>query len=158
MRSKRFANPAELPPGFLYQPNFLSETEEADLLQTIETLEFGAYDFRGYIAKRRVVAYGGGYDSGTRRMAITADVIPEFLRSIRDRAAAVGGMSAEEIVQAMVTEYSVGTPIGWHRDSPQFGTIIGISLSQLQPPAAEAIPAPAVETRSERRQNYFCAA
>jgi alkylated DNA repair dioxygenase AlkB len=28
----------------------------------------------------------------------------------------------------MVTEYSVGTPIGWHRDSPQFGTIIGISL------------------------------
>jgi alkylated DNA repair dioxygenase AlkB len=132
MPSKRFAdpssNPAELPLGFLYQPNFLSETEEADLLRTIETLEFGAYDFRGYIAKRRVVAYGGGYDSGTRRMAITDEVIPEFLRSIRDRAAAIAGMSADEIVQAMVTEYSVGTPIGWHRDSPQFGTIIGISL------------------------------
>jgi alkylated DNA repair dioxygenase AlkB len=128
MPSKRLSDPAELPPGFLYQPNFLSETEEADLLRTIETLEFGAYDFRGYIAKRRVVAYGGGYDSGTRRMAITDEVIPEFLRSIRDRAAAVAGMSADEIVQAMVTEYSVGTPIGWHRDSPQFGTIIGISL------------------------------
>jgi alkylated DNA repair dioxygenase AlkB len=134
MPSKRFADPsfntAELPPGFLYQPNFLSEMEEADLLRTIETLEFGAYDFRGYIAKRRVVAYGGGYndDSGTRRMAITDEVIPEFLRSIRDRAAAIAGMSADEIVQAMVTEYSVGTPIGWHRDSPQFGTIIGISL------------------------------
>jgi alkylated DNA repair dioxygenase AlkB len=132
MPSKRFAdpssNPAELPPGFLYQPNFLSETEEADLLRTIETLEFGAYDFRGYIAKRRVVAYGRGYDFGTRRMAITDEVIPEFLRSIRDRAAAIAGMPADEIVQAMVTEYSVGTPIGWHRDSPQFGTIIGISL------------------------------
>jgi alkylated DNA repair dioxygenase AlkB len=61
-------------------------------------------------------------------MDITDEVIPEFLRSIRDRAAAVAGMPAEEIVQAMVTEYSVGTPIGWHRDSPQFGTIIGISL------------------------------
>jgi alkylated DNA repair dioxygenase AlkB len=132
MPSKRFAdpspNPAELPPGFLYQPNFLSETEEADLMRTIETLEFGTYDFRGYIAKRRVVAYGGGYDSGTRRMAITAEVIPEFLRSIRDRAASVAGMAADDIVQAMVTEYSAGTPIGWHRDSPQFDTIIGISL------------------------------
>jgi alkylated DNA repair dioxygenase AlkB len=128
MPFKRFTNPAELPPGVLYQPNFLSETEEADLLRTIETLEFGAYDFRGYIAKRRVIAYGGGYDSGTRRMAITDEVIPEFLRSIRDRAASVAGMPADEIVQAMVTEYSVGTPIGWHRDSPQFDTIIGISL------------------------------
>ena len=38
-------------------------------------------------------------------------------------------MRAEEIEQAMVTEYSVGTPIGWHRDSPQFETIIGISIA-----------------------------
>src|ERR1700733_10186889 len=127
-RPKRFAEPAELPEGFTYQPDFLSETEEADLLRTFETLEFGAYDFRGYIAKRRVVAYGGGYESGTRRMATTANVIPEYLRAIRDRAAAVAAMFADEIVQAMVTEYSVGTPIGWHRDSPQFETIIGISL------------------------------
>ncbi len=157
MPSKRFADPTDLPEGFLYQPNFLSETEEADLLGTIETLEFGAYDFRGYIAKRRVVAYGGGYDSGTRRMAITDEVIPEFLRSIRDRAAAVVGMPVDEIVQAMVTEYSEGTPIGWHRDSPQFGTIIGISLRSL-PPAAEAVSAPAAEAKSGRRQNCFCVA
>jgi hypothetical protein len=53
MPSKRFADPADLPPGFLYHPNFLSGTEEADLLRTIETLELGAYDFRGYIAKCR---------------------------------------------------------------------------------------------------------
>lgn len=128
MPPRRFTLPAELPQGFLYQPNFVSEAEEADLLHTIETLEFGAYDFRGYIAKRRLVAYGGGYESGNRRMAITAEVIPEFLRPIRDRAAAVVGISADQIVQAMVTEYSVGTPIGWHRDSPQFEDIIGISL------------------------------
>jgi alkylated DNA repair dioxygenase AlkB len=34
----------------------------------------------------------------------------------------------DEMVQALVSEYSVGTPIGWHRDAPQFGTIVGISL------------------------------
>jgi hypothetical protein len=42
MPVKKLANPAELPEGFLYQPNFLSETEESDLLRTIGTLEFGA--------------------------------------------------------------------------------------------------------------------
>lgn len=61
-------------------------------------------------------------------MAITDNVVPEFLHSVRDRAAAVTGIRPDEIVQAMVTEYSEGTPIGWHRDSPQFGIIIGISL------------------------------
>jgi alkylated DNA repair dioxygenase AlkB len=50
------------------------------------------------------------------------------LHSIRERAAAFAGVKAEEIVQAMITEYSTGTPIGWHRDRPQFGTIVGISL------------------------------
>ncbi|HEY6765725.1 MAG TPA: alpha-ketoglutarate-dependent dioxygenase AlkB [Candidatus Sulfotelmatobacter sp.] len=128
MTTKRIVSPVELPEGFLYQPDFLSAGDEAEMLRTIATLEFGAYDFRGYIAKRRVVTYGGGYESGSRRMAITADAIREFLASIRDRAATVAGMPAEEIVQAMVTEYSEGTPIGWHRDSPQFEVIIGISL------------------------------
>ena len=128
MPAKKFANPTVLPEGFLYQSDFLSDGEEADLLRTIETLQFGAYDFRGYIEKRRVVAYGSGYGSGTRRMAVTDKVLPDFLSSIRDRAVVIAGMPADEIVQALVTEYSVGTPIGWHRDSPQFETIIGISL------------------------------
>ena len=128
MPAIKFASPADLPEGFLYRPDFLSESEEAELLRTFQTLEFGAYEFRGYIAKRRVVAFGGGYDSGSRRMALRAEAIPEFLIPIRDRAAAVAGMCPGEIAQAMVTEYSVGTPIGWHRDMPQFETIIGISL------------------------------
>jgi len=31
-------------------------------------------------------------------------------------------------VEAVVTEYPAGAPIGWHRDVPQFETIVGISL------------------------------
>jgi alkylated DNA repair dioxygenase AlkB len=128
MTTRRLASAADLPEGFLYQAEFLSEAEEAELRQTIERLEFGAYNFRGYIARRRVVTYGAGYDSGSRRMVITGKAIPDFLTPIRERAAIVADMRAEEIGQAMVTEYSVGTPIGWHRDSPQFETIIGISI------------------------------
>ena len=142
MSVKIVSDPADLPAGFLYQPDFLSTTEEAQLLRRIRGLEFGPYDFRGYIAKRRVVAYGGGYESGTPPMTIADIALPEFLLSIRDRAASVAGVRAEEIVQGMVTEYSVGAPIGWHRDRPQFGTIIGISLAssarlRLKPYQAE---------------------
>jgi alkylated DNA repair dioxygenase AlkB len=128
MATKIVSDPSDLPAGFLYRPNFLGEAEEAELLCTIQTLEFSVYDFRGYIAKRRVVAYGRGYDSGKRPMTIADKAMPEFLLPIRDRAAGVAGLRTEEIVQGMVTEYSVGAPIGWHRDSPQFETIIGISL------------------------------
>jgi alkylated DNA repair dioxygenase AlkB len=142
MPARKFTTAAELPEGFLYQPDFLTEAEEAGLRRTIETLEFGAYNFRGYTAKRRIVTYGGGYDSGSRGMSITDNAIPDFLTSIRDQAAAMAGMRAEQIAQAMVTEYSVGTPIRWHRDSPQFETIIGISLGntcrmRLKPYQAE---------------------
>lgn len=128
MAQRTLTNPAELPEGFLYQPNFLTETEESDLLRRIQKLEFGVYDFRGYIAKRRVLAFGGGYDFSTRRMTVASEAIPDFLISIRDRAAAVAGMTADEIGHAMITEYSIGAPIGWHRDAPQFEAIIGISL------------------------------
>ena len=49
-------------------------------------------------------------------------------RYLLQRAVEFAGVRADELVQAMVSEYSVGTPIGWHRDAPPFGTIVGISL------------------------------
>jgi alkylated DNA repair dioxygenase AlkB len=32
-----------------------------------------------------------------------------------------------------VTEYDVGAPIGWHRDKPEFGDVIGVSLLSAAP-------------------------
>jgi alkylated DNA repair dioxygenase AlkB len=124
----RAAAPEELPEGFLYKPEFLSHSEEAELLQTFRGLEFEAYDYHGYLAKRRVARFGVNYDINTRQQRESELAIPEFLVEIRARAAAVAAIPAEDLVQAMVSEYSAGTPIGWHRDAPQFGTIIGISL------------------------------
>jgi len=125
----RAAAPEELPEGFHYQPEFLSQTEEADLLQSFRGLEFAAYDYHGYLAKRRVVRYGVNYDINTKQQHQSEDSIPEFLLQIRARAAKLADLAAEDLVQAMVSEYSPGTPIGWHRDAPQFGSIIGISLA-----------------------------
>jgi len=32
-------------------------------------------------------------------------------------------------VQALIAEYTPGTPLGWHRDVPDFELIVGISLA-----------------------------
>src|SRR4051812_32600933 len=132
---------AELPHGFLYQPEFLSAAEEAELLRTIQGLEFAAFDFHGYKARRRIVEYGWEYDFGSRKASV-AKPIPEFLLPIRERVAAFAAIPAEEIVEAVITEYPPGAPIGWHRDVPQFEIIIGISLAgssrmRLKPYRAE---------------------
>jgi alkylated DNA repair dioxygenase AlkB len=55
--------------------------------------------------------------------------MPEFLLGIRERAAAFADLAAADLVHSVVTEYTPGTPIGWHRDKPVFGDVIGISLN-----------------------------
>jgi alkylated DNA repair dioxygenase AlkB len=117
----------DLPEGFSYAPDFLSREQETELRQVFKDLPFGTFDFHGYIARRRVVEYGLEYDFSTRRATPTQQ-IPDFIVSIRERAAQFAGLTPPDLVEAMVTEYPPGAPIGWHRDAPQFGTIIGISL------------------------------
>ena len=128
MPRKQSSSTTELPEGFLYQRDFLSEREEAELLGIIQELPFEVFDFHGYKAKRRIVEYGWEYDFGSRK-ATTTRPIPEFLHALRERAAAFAGVSPEDLVEAVVTEYPAGAPIGWHRDVPQFEVIIGISLA-----------------------------
>ena len=129
MAAVKFARPEELPEGFLYRDGFLTEAEEAELLRIFRGIEFAAYDYHGYLAKRRIARYGVNYELNTRQPDETAPPIPEFLLGIRARAAEVAEVPADHLVHAMVSEYSVGTPIGWHRDAPQFGAIVGISLA-----------------------------
>jgi alkylated DNA repair dioxygenase AlkB len=117
-----------MPEGFAYQPEFLSGEEESRLLADIRNLTFQEFDFHGYTAKRRVVEYGLEYDFGTRKATATQP-FPEFLLPIRERAARFAGLQPEALVEGIVIEYPSGAPIGWHRDAPQFETVIGISLA-----------------------------
>ena len=119
-----------LPEGLLYQPDFLSQDEESNLVRIFRELPFQAFDFHGYTAKRRVLEFGLEYDFTTRHATLTQS-FPEFLSAVRQRAAQFAGVSAADLVEGMVTEYSPGAPIGWHRDAPQFGSIIGISLASV---------------------------
>jgi alkylated DNA repair dioxygenase AlkB len=145
-----------LPEGFLYQSDFLSEAEETELIRIFHALPFQAFDFHGYTARRRVLEFGLEYDFTTRRATPTQS-LPEFLIPVRHRAAQFAGISAAALVEGMVTEYSPGAPIGWHRDAPQFGTIIGISLAgmarmRFKPYKSEGKP---VAITLERRSIYL---
>jgi len=115
------------PEGFRYTLDFLTPEEERELAARIGELPLKEFEFQGYLAKRRVVYYGWQYSYDSRSLG-AAEEIPAFLLPVRERAAAFAELPAEKLEQALVAEYSPGTPIGWHRDRPMFGDVVGISL------------------------------
>jgi alkylated DNA repair dioxygenase AlkB len=116
-----------LPEGFRYRPELIGANEENALLAHVRELPFREFEFHGYTGKRRVVSFGWQYDFSARHLRKAED-IPEYLLALREAAATFAGLEAEEFQHAMVTEYSPGAGIGWHRDKSVFGEVVGISL------------------------------
>src|SRR5215475_10208046 len=116
-----------LPEGFAYQPEIIAPEEEAALVADIRVLPFREFEFHGYLGRRRIVWFGLHYDFAERAVR-QAEPLPEFLLPLRARAAVFAGLAPETIEHTLVTEYSPGAPIGWHRDRPVFDDVIGISL------------------------------
>jgi alkylated DNA repair dioxygenase AlkB len=102
----------------------VSEDEERVLVRDIEALEFSRVEMRGVVARRRTAHFGVtyGYEHRTSEAGIP---IPAFLLPLRERIAEWAGIAADDFVEALVTEYPAGAGIGWHRDAPMFGEIIG---------------------------------
>jgi alkylated DNA repair dioxygenase AlkB len=117
----------ELPEGFRYQAEVLTSDEEKRLIADIETLPLKEFDFHGYKGKRRVVSFGWHYDFSARSLRKAND-IPAFLLAVREKAARFADVAADQLQHVLVTEYSEGAGIGWHRDKAVFGDVIGISL------------------------------
>jgi alkylated DNA repair dioxygenase AlkB len=58
-----------------------------------------------------------------------ADEKPQFLRPLAARIAAWLGVAPADLKQMLINEYRVGTPLGWHRDSPEYHLVAGVSLA-----------------------------
>ena len=114
-------------PGFRYQRELLTESEERALAAWAGTLDLKPFEFHGYLGNRRIASFGYRYDFAGRRVESAAP-LPAPLLPVREKAAAFSGHPAADFVQAMVTEYAPGAPIGWHRDKQEFGEIVGVSL------------------------------
>ena len=117
----------ELPSGMRYESEFLSREEEASLVAIIERLPLANMKYQQYTARRRVVSYGGQYDYSAQRLD-EAEPLPGWLDALRERAGAWAGIAPERFTHALVAEYAPGTPLGWHRDVPDFEDVVGVSL------------------------------
>jgi alkylated DNA repair dioxygenase AlkB len=118
----------KVPDGFIYHPNFISEVEERELIREIQKLHLTPFKYYQFTGKRRTVSFGWQYEFGANEIA-TAPEMPAFLLPFRRRAGKLFNIDPNSLVQATIIEYSTGSPIGWHRDIPQFGHVVGISLS-----------------------------
>jgi len=116
-----------LPPGLEYRTNFISPLEEAALLQEIGNIRLEEAKYKQFTARRRIVSYGATYDFSSNEL-LPAGPIPAFLHALRERIAAWAGMPASGFSHALIAEYQTGTPLGWHRDVPDFEIVAGISL------------------------------
>lgn len=116
-----------LPAGFRYLPDFITEPEEAELAAGLRALAFSEIRMRGVVARRRTVHFGWTYGYESWRIE-PGPPIPDFLLPLHARAAALVAVDASALAEVLVTEYTPGAGIGWHRDALMFGVVIGVSL------------------------------
>jgi alkylated DNA repair dioxygenase AlkB len=115
------------PEGFVLRHDFLSDEEEAALLQLVRRISYGEVRMYGVVARRRVAQFGWHYSFDSFRLTAAPD-LPAELCPVRERAALFAGIEPEAFAETLVTEYPPGASIGWHRDAPPFGIIAGVSL------------------------------
>jgi alkylated DNA repair dioxygenase AlkB len=112
----------DVPAGFQYREDFITGSDERVLVDAMAGVAFSDFEMRGVVARRRVAFFGQSYDQ------TAAGPLPEFLLPLRARIAQWAGLEPEAFAMALLNEYRPGTPIGWHRDAPQYGIVAGISL------------------------------
>ena len=105
--------------GFDYWADVLSAPEQAALVAALQTLAFKPYEHLGYLGHRRIAAFDRGGDGAGW---------PAFLSTLMARLAGRLDLNGAAFVQVLVNEYAPGAGIGWHRDRPVYGEILGLSL------------------------------
>jgi len=138
---------SHLPQGFHYREAFITEADEQVLLDAIVGITFADFEMRGVVARRRVAFFGQSYDRAP------SAPIPAFLLRLRTTIAQWAGVDAAAFATALINEYRPGSPIGWHRDAPQYDIVAGVSLRsacrmKFRPYRSPASPVPTSSRRS----------
>ena len=116
-----------VPEGLVYRPEFVTPEEEEKLIAEMAGLPFRPFDFQGFLGKRETVSFGWSYRFDGSGLAL-AEPMPEWLLPLRARAADLAGVEPDDLEHALLIRYSEGAGLGWHRDRPVFGDVIGVSL------------------------------
>jgi alkylated DNA repair dioxygenase AlkB len=119
--------PLRLPDGVTYRPALISAQEETTIAAAIAALELKPFAFHGFFGNRRTASFGWRYDFNGGGLQ-QAGEMPAFLEPLRAKAAAFANVAPDAFQHVLVTEYAAGAGIGWHKDRPQFGKVVGVSL------------------------------
>ena len=117
----------ERPHGLAYVSDLVTASEEEQLLCRLAEDSYGEVHLHGQVARRTVRHYGVSYDFEAAEIA-PGDPIPQWLLDLRRRCAELLGIVDERLAECLLTRYPAGATIGWHRDAPMFGDVVGVSL------------------------------
>lgn len=115
-------------PGLTFAAEAVTGAEEAELAAYIDAAPLAPFQFGQWEGKRLTTHYGSAYDFARHRLD-EAPALPDWLLALRDRLAPQVGMDPQALQAALLIRYDVGAGIGWHRDRPQYGEVLGLSLS-----------------------------
>jgi alkylated DNA repair dioxygenase AlkB len=124
--------PEGAPEGLETGDGFVAPDEERALLEKVAALPFRPFEFQGFVGKRETISFGWSYRFDGSGLA-KAEPIPDWLLPVRARAAAFAGIAPDALEHALLIRYGPGAGLGWHRDRPVFGDVIGISLLAAAP-------------------------
>src|SRR3712207_5835227 len=102
-----------VPPGLVYETEFVTLVEESELLGRLDGLRFDPIVIRGQAAKRTARHFGLDYDYEARGRLMPGQPVPQWLDPLRARTAALAGVASDELVEALVQRYPAGSTIGW---------------------------------------------
>lgn len=100
---------------------------EEELTARIDAAPLAPFKFGQWTGKRLTANYGSGYDY-QRGTTTPAPPLPDWLLALRSSLAPMAGLDAGALEQALLIRYDPGAGIGWHRDRPQYGDVLGLSL------------------------------
>ena len=69
-----FSEVAPGPNGLRYQPDFISERDERELVVQISSLPLEPFQFGAFVGKRRVASFGWRYDYGQQKLKEAEDL------------------------------------------------------------------------------------
>ncbi|THD35084.1 MAG: alpha-ketoglutarate-dependent dioxygenase AlkB [Sphingomonas sp.] len=114
-------------PGIATVADIVSPDEEAALVAAIDSEPLTPFQFQQWEGKRLTRSFGIKYDFQTGRVS-RGDPLPDWLAGLRNRAATFAGVEPCDVAQCLLIRYDPGAGIGWHRDRPAYGHVIGVSL------------------------------
>ena len=100
-----FADP--LIAGLELREDFVSEADERRLIGRMDELGLSPFRFQGWTGKRLTRSFGWRYDFDDASFTET-EPIPDWLRPVREKAAAFAGLQPDEFAHALVIRYDPG--------------------------------------------------